>query len=424
MKSFKQYLNEMMHPMDAELLRKQIVKQFNLDDSDARRKEFSEDDVGIVLDKYALDYHNVTADAINKLIAPHRWSINQNNDTRMLLKPMDTNPVAQNKTLDFDDMSAQETANQLRDYGFIHVSQATPEVILSSGIRAKSSATWDQHDEKRIYLFSLAPQLVKRKSSYRNASSSVDCDYLASLWTDENDNLAKMIYHFAKERFKKEPNKPIFVYYINKLQKPAQLYVDKQFFGNNFQYTALYTKDYAISPDNIACLGTVEDLDIACERLANNNYDDVNSLMSSALPDFADSALSAILSDAQGDVTYDTDVADRAAAFKTQVVDADDDIRAAFEAAIHYIKVKYETAKYDYSTITMDDMLCAMMSTSAAYNTTKHMLKVYLAAHSIADKNDSYEVNKKLRYADLQFFETCKSCLTAYLKYKAITNNT
>jgi len=296
MKSYKELLLEMLKPLTGDQMLKKIqhrypdsflqADRFNdtantivirCADDDLARKEFFGDDE---------EENERNKEKLNKLLSPYHWYVTQTNVERraILIQQRDVNDISNIRTYDpanyLDDTDSTELVpnfSDIKQYGFIHVSPVAPSTLLRTGIRAKSSGTFDKHDEKRIYLFSLAPQYVTDRPDYHEllsnaGSGSQGLNALSDIMSDEGTMLNTLICQFVEARneyFKDDEDKIKYVYFIKNLQKPAKLYKDNAW-TDLFTLDAMYTKDYNILPNDITYLGTIDQLESITRRELNN----------------------------------------------------------------------------------------------------------------------------------------------------------
>ena len=291
MKSYKELLTEMLKPLNGDLMLKKLQTKFDdvflqsdryndttntivircVDDDDAREYFFGDDEH---MNKYHIK-------ELNSFLKPFNWYVNQINDKRrsIVVQQRDIKDVTSTTTYDpgnflnsSEDVLVPSTAN-IKQYGFVHVTNITPEQMAQTGIRAKNSDTFDKHDEKRIYLFSLAPQFITSRPNLLATLSTYHEDRtglkeLAKVLTDESAPLATEICQFAKIRGVN------YVYFVKKLQTPAKLYKDNAW-TDTYTLDAMYTKDYSILPEDIVFLGTVKDLRFYSEKeIRDSQLDD------------------------------------------------------------------------------------------------------------------------------------------------------
>lgn len=295
MKSYKELLLEMLKPLSGDQMLKKIQRMYpdsflqaNLndtantivirctDDVDAHEEFFGDDE----------EENERNKEKLNKLLMPYHWYVTQTNDDHqaILIQQRDINDITNIRTYDpanyLNDTSSVELIpnfSDIKQYGFIHVSPVAPSTLLRTGIRAKSSGTFDKHDEKRIYLFSLAPQYVTDRPNYHEllsntANGTTGLKALSDIMSDEGTMLNVMICQFAEARnkyFKDDEDKIKYVYFIKNLQKPAKLYKDNMW-TDMFTLDAMYTKDYNILPSDISYLGTIDQLENITRRELNN----------------------------------------------------------------------------------------------------------------------------------------------------------
>lgn len=296
MKSYKELLLEMLKPLTGDQMLKKIQRRYHdsfLQDShfnntantivircaddDLARKEFFGDDE---------KENERNKETLNKLLSPYHWYVTQTNDARkaIIIQQRDVNDIANIRTYDpanyLDNTDSSDLIpnfSDIKQYGFIHVSPVAPSTLLRTGIRAKSSGTFDKHDEKRIYLFSLAPQYVTDRPNYHellsnSGSGGQGLKALSDIMSDEGTMLNVLICQFVEARnmyFKDDEDKIKYVYFIKNLQKPAKLYKDNAW-TDLFTLDAVYTKDYNILPDDITYLGTIDQLESLTKRELNN----------------------------------------------------------------------------------------------------------------------------------------------------------
>ena len=246
-------------------------------DDDTAREEFFGDDE---------EENERNKEKLNKLLSPYHWYVTQTNVERraILIQQRDVNDIANVRTYDpanyLDNTDSSDLIpnfSDIKQYGFIHVSPVAPSTLLRTGIRAKSSGTFDKHDEKRIYLFSLAPQYVTDRPDYHellsnSGSGGQGLKALSDIMSDEGTMLNVLICQFVKARneyFKDDEDKIKYVYFIKNLQKPAKLYKDNAW-TDLFTLDAMYTKDYNILPGDITYLGTIDKLESLTKRELNN----------------------------------------------------------------------------------------------------------------------------------------------------------
>lgn len=293
MKSYKELLNEMFKPLSGDQMLRIIQRKypsailqagrFNdttntiaipcADDDNAYEEFFSRDEKANELNKKKLD----------DMLRPYHWYVNQTNDRRkaIVIQQRDIHDVNSTTTYDpsnYIDTDKDELLSNeadIREYGFIHVTPIAPSILQRTGLRAKSSGTFDKHDEKRIYLFSLAPQFITNRENLSNelSSGSNGLEKLATVMSDEGTPLSLLICSFVEARnnyFKDEEDKIKYVYFIKKLQKPAKLYKDNAW-TDIYSLDALYTKDYNIMPQDVVYLGTIEELEEATKQEISNS---------------------------------------------------------------------------------------------------------------------------------------------------------
>lgn len=296
MKSYKELLLEMLKPLSGEQMLKKIQRKYpdsffqddhlndtansiviRCTDDDLAREEFFGDDE---------EENERNKEKLNKLLSPYHWYVTQTNNVRqaILIQQRDVNDIANIRTYDpanyLDDKDSVELIpnfSDIKQYGFIHVSPVAPSTLLRTGIRAKSSGTFDKHDEKRIYLFSLAPQYVTDRPNYHellsnSGSGGQGLKALSDIMSDEGTMLNVLICQFVEARneyFRDDEDKIKYVYFIKNLQKPAKLYKDNAW-TDLFTLDAMYTKDYNILPGDITYLGTIDQLESLTKRELNN----------------------------------------------------------------------------------------------------------------------------------------------------------
>lgn len=296
MKSYKELLLEMLKPLTGDQMLKKIQRKYpdsfiqdsrfndtvntiviRCADDDLAREEFFGDDE---------EENERNKEKLNKLLNPYHWYVTQTNVKRqaIVIQQRDVNDIANIRTYDpanyLDDDSSTELVpnfSDIKQYGFIHVSPVAPSTLLRTGIRAKSSGTFDKHDEKRIYLFSLAPQYVTDRPNYHellsnSGSGGQGLKALSDIMSDEGTMLNVLMCQFVEARnkyFKDDEDKIKYVYFIKNLQKPAKLYKDNAF-TDLFTLDAVYTKDYNILPDDITYLGTIDQFESLTNHEVNN----------------------------------------------------------------------------------------------------------------------------------------------------------
>ena len=296
MKSYKELLLEMLKPLTGDQMLKKIQRKYpdsflqdsrfndtantiviRCADDDTAREEFFGDDE---------EENERNKEKLNKLLSPYHWYVTQTNVERraILIQQRDVNDIANVRTYDpanyLDNTDSRDlipTFSDIKQYGFIHISPVAPSTLLRTGIRAKSSLTFDKHDEKRIYLFSLAPQYVTDRPNYHellsnSGSGGQGLKALSDIMSDEGTMLNVLICQFVEARneyFKDDEDKIKYVYFIKNLQKPAKLYKDNAW-TDLFTLDAMYTKDYNILPGDITYLGTIDQLESLTKRELNN----------------------------------------------------------------------------------------------------------------------------------------------------------
>ena len=296
MKSYKELLLEMLKPLTGDQMLKKIQRKYpdsfiqdsrfndtantiviRCADDDTAREEFFGDDE---------EENERNKEKLNKLLSPYHWYVTQTNvELRsIIIQQRDVNDIANVRTYDpanyLDNTDSSDLIpnfSDIKQYGFIHVSPVAPSTLLRTGIRAKSSGTFDNHDEKRIYLFSLAPQYVTDRPNYHellsnSGSGGQGLKALSDIMSDEGTMLNVLICQFVEARneyFKDDEDKIKYVYFIKNLQKPAKLYKDNSW-TDLFTLDAMYTKDYNILPSDITYLGTIEQLESLTRREINN----------------------------------------------------------------------------------------------------------------------------------------------------------
>jgi hypothetical protein len=296
MKSYEELLLEMLKPLTGDQMLKKIQRRYpdsflqddrfndtantiviRCADDDLARKEFFGDDE---------EENERNKEKLNKLLSPYHWYVTQTNNVRqsIIIQQRDVNDIANIRTYDpadyLDNTDSTELIpnfSDIKQYGFIHVSPVAPSTLLRTGIRAKNSGTFDKHDEKRIYLFSLAPQYVTDRPDYHellsnSGSGGQGLKALSDIMSDEGTMLNTLICQFVEARneyFKDDEDKIKYVYFIKNLQKPAKLYKDNAW-TDLFTLDAMYTKDYNILPGDITYLGTIDQLESITRRELNN----------------------------------------------------------------------------------------------------------------------------------------------------------
>lgn len=296
MKSYKELLLEMLKPLTGDQMLKKIQRKYpdsfiqdsrfndtantiviRCADDDTAREEFFGDDE---------EENERNKEKLNKLLSPYHWYVTQTNvELRsIIIQQRDVNDIANVRTYDpanyLDNTDSSDLIpnfSDIKQYGFIHVSPVAPSTLLRTGIRAKSSGTFDKHDEKRIYLFSLAPQYVTDRPNYHELLSNSGrggqgLKALSDIMSDEGTMLNVLICQFVEARnkyFEDDTDKIKYVYFIKNLQKPAKLYKDNAW-TDLYTLDAMYTKDYNILPSDITYLGTIEQLESLTRREINN----------------------------------------------------------------------------------------------------------------------------------------------------------
>lgn len=296
MKSYKELLLEMLKPLTGDQMLKKIQRKYPVSflqdsrfndtantivircaDDDLAREEFFGDDE---------EENERNKEKLNKLLSPYHWYVTQTNVDHqvIIIQQRDVNDIANIRTYDpanyLDDTNSDDLVpnfSDIKQYGFIHVSPVAPSTLLRTGIRAKSSGTFDKHDEKRIYLFSLAPQYVTDRPNYHellsnSGSGGQGLKALSDIMSDEGTMLNVLICQFVEARneyFKDDKDKIRYVYFIKNLQKPAKLYKDNAW-TDLFTLDAMYTKDYNILPSDITYLGTIDQMESITRHEINN----------------------------------------------------------------------------------------------------------------------------------------------------------
>lgn len=296
MKSYKELLLEMLKPLTGDQMLKKIQRKYpdsflqdsrfndtantiviRCADDDLAREEFFGDDE---------EENERNKEKLNKLLSPYHWYVTQTNVERqaIVIQQRDVNDIANIRTYDpanyLDNTDSSDLIpnfSDIKQYGFIHVSPVAPSTLLRTGIRAKSSGTFDKHDEKRIYLFSLAPQYVTDRPNYHellsnSGSGGQGLKALSDIMSDEGTMLNVLMCQFVEARnkyFKDDEDKIKYIYFIKNLQKPAKLYKDNAW-TDLFTLDAMYTKDYNILPDDITYLGTIDQLESLTNHEVNN----------------------------------------------------------------------------------------------------------------------------------------------------------
>lgn len=270
MKSYKELLTEMLKPLDAHYMCRILMSKFHFTDLQTRIKHNSVDEIELLTndDEHAKELffsddneqNQKNIKILDKFLNKYHWYVNQVNANyeAILLQQRDVNDFSTTSTSDPANFKDGEedldvVTSNIKEYGFIHVSKAPPEIVAKTGLRAKSSQTFDKHDERRIYLFSLAPQFVTTRENIVQKLEQGDLYSLTKLLSDCGSQLMMNVLAFAKERGAK------YVYLIKRLQKPAKLYKDNAWTDFNHR-DAIYTKDYNILPQDIVYLCTVSDL--------------------------------------------------------------------------------------------------------------------------------------------------------------------
>ena len=295
MKSYKELLLEMLKPLTGTQMLKKIQRRYTdsflqdrfndtantivirCADDDTAREEFFGDDE---------EENERNKEKLNKLLSPYHWYVTQTiaEHQEIIIQQRDVNDIKNIRTYDpanyLDDTDSSDLVpnfSDIKQYGFIHVSPVAPSTLLRTGIRAKSSGTFDKHDEKRIYLFSLAPQYVTDRPNYHellsnSGSGGQGLKALSDIMSDEGTMLNVLICQFVEARnkyFKDDEDKIKYVYFIKNLQKPAKLYKDNAW-TDLFTLDAMYTKDYNILPSDITYLGTIDQMESITHHEINN----------------------------------------------------------------------------------------------------------------------------------------------------------
>lgn len=290
MRSYKELLTEMLNPLPANKLEK-ILKRMGFDtfnktssNSEIAELVVSPGDDKAIEDEYFFDNIDDGKKKLDKFLSKYHWYVNQSRSNAMLLQQRNVHDINRTVTADptvlkDDEDDTPEGESDIREYGFIHVSDVPPNVMARTGIRAKSSGTFDKHDEKRIYLFSLAPQFITNRDNITEYMSkgNLGVSALATIMTDDGVQLSSQICMFMDRRYEDKPGVEKYVYFIDKLQKPAKIYRDSVW-GANLCRDAVYTKDYSIPPSNIKFLCTYDELREATVEYGRNMDLDFDSI--------------------------------------------------------------------------------------------------------------------------------------------------
>lgn len=282
MERFKHFLTEMMQPVSLEqmqyILQSRLGIYADVQESKTDLENYGTPELIVdfrqyieSLPEYAKLRDNIAKGEFvknkfkefTKLLSTNQWYVNLVSDSceEFLIKARDTHAIDKTGYINYNDEIEDRSLYQ---YGFIHVSKVKPEILLKTGLRAKSSKTYDKHDEKRIYLFPLA-DTFDVKHGYNDDANVNDISLKTiSLMKLSDETLGSSIANMA-DMINAE-----FVYYIKKLQKPAKLYHDDRY-DVEITNTAVYTKDYNIPAENIEYLGTVDELRKLSED-ADNYY--------------------------------------------------------------------------------------------------------------------------------------------------------
>ena len=291
MKSFKEFLTEHLKPVDFKTITKVLTSNGIPADKISRitRSFFDSECLSIdcndvLKDAYFSENETENKKNIEKLnnsLLKYKWSVNYVNseENKIWIRQQNIRDISTTTTVDpsdwinaaEDDTDLKPTTYDIRKYGFLHVTDIPPDIITRTGLRAKESKTFDKHDEKRIYLFSLAPGFINRRP---NITDNVTPETIASLRCDTTYPLAHYIVNFAEARVTSEtedPNTHKYVYFIKQLPKPAKIYKDDMFHRDTNLRNAVFIKDYNIPPSYIQFVCTIDELK---DAVANMCVDD------------------------------------------------------------------------------------------------------------------------------------------------------
>lgn len=294
MKRFKVFLTEHLKPVDFKTITKVLVSNGIPSDKISRitRSFFDAECLSIDCKKNALKdvffseneaENKKNVEKLNNSLLKYKWSVNyvDDIDNQIWIRQQNIHDINTTTTVDprdwlnasDDDIDLKQTTHDIRKYGFLHVTNIPPNQITRTGLRAKESKTFDKHDEKRIYLFSLAPGFINRRP---NITNNVTPEIIASLQCDSNYPLAHYIVNFAAARVTSEtedPNAYKYLYFIKQIPKPAKIYKDDMFHRNSNLRNAVFIKDYNIPPSDIQYVCTIDELKNALIKMYGSDYD-------------------------------------------------------------------------------------------------------------------------------------------------------
>lgn len=280
MKRFKVFLVEHLKPVDLKTITKVLVSNGIPSDKISRltRSFFDAECLSINCNDVLKDVffseneaeNKKNIEKLNNSLLKYKWSVNYVNQegNEIWIRQQNIHDISSTTTADpgdwatatEDDTDLKQTTYDIRKYGFLHVTDIPPNQITRTGLRAKESKTFDKHDEKRIYLFSLAPGFINRRP---NITNNITPETIASIQCDTSYPLAHYIVNFAADRVTSEtedPNAYKYLYFIKRLPKPAKIYKDDMFHRNSNLRNAVFIKDYNIPPSDIQFVCTIDEL--------------------------------------------------------------------------------------------------------------------------------------------------------------------
>lgn len=290
MKRFKVFLVEHLKPVDLKTITKVLVSNGIPSDKISRltRSFYDAECISIDCNDVLKDVffseneaeNKKNVEKLNNSLLKYKWSVNyvDQDEYQIWIRQQNIHDISSTTTADpgdwataaEDDTDLKQTTYDIRKYGFLHVTDIPPNQIMRTGLRAKESKTFDKHDEKRIYLFSLAPGFINRRP---NITNNVTPETIASLQCDSSYPLAHYIVNFAADRVTSEtedPNAYKYLYFIKRIPKPAKIYKDDMFHRNSNLRNAVFIKDYNIPPSDIQFVCTIDELKDALIKTYGN----------------------------------------------------------------------------------------------------------------------------------------------------------
>lgn len=291
MKRFKVFLTEHLKPVDLKTITKVLTSNGIPADKISRltRSFFDSECLSIDCNDVLKDVffseneaeNTKNIEKLNNSLLKYKWSVNfvNSDENQIWIRQQNIHDISSTTTADpgdwatatEDETELKLTTYDIRKYGFLHVTDIPPDMITRTGLRAKESKTFDKHDEKRIYLFSLAPGFINRRP---NITNNVTPETIASIQCDSNYPLAHYIINFAADRVTSEtedPNAYKYLYFIKQIPKPAKIYKDDMFHRNSNLRNAVFIKDYNIPPSDIRFVCTIDELKDALIKTYGND---------------------------------------------------------------------------------------------------------------------------------------------------------